>query len=485
MSRTTRWRDAAAQRPTVTIVAVSLLLRMSTSLLLVVVHALFPSFDPSAALLDMPWHARLEPFVRWDAVHFLKIARDGYSQIEQSAAFMPGIPLAVLRGGGSLVAQLRGSSAVTAEDAAVAGMLATALATTAAAVLLHRLTLRLFPLAPPSYALLAALLWLLAPSRPTLHAAPYTEPFATFFTFAGMLAFSSSRRGSHLLAALGWGLSSMFRAQGAVLGFGFFGWRYLLDRPFRHGRLSIQTFLSGLPAFALLSTISAAPFLAFQVYIYQLHCSRDERRPWCDQGLGLSYGWIQREYWNVGPFRYWTLLQLPNFLLALPVLALAFSASYAFYRAHASLALQHTLPFLPAWLIPSSVPPNRAPSSSTQLRSSRPLTAAATSALATEHVARLVPFVHLSTALYLLLFTTAHVQIALRVCVCDPVVWWWAAELVLRDTEAGGKGVKPGAGRGRQEGQQGGKRWGAWWVGYCVVWGTVSVVLWALFLPPA
>ncbi|GAA6007329.1 hypothetical protein JCM10207_001590 [Rhodosporidiobolus poonsookiae] len=484
MSRTTRWRDAAAQRPTLTIVAVSLLLRVSTSLLLVVVHALFPSFDPSAALLDEPLHARLEPFVRWDAVHFLKIARDGYSHIEQSAAFMPGLPLAVLRGGGLIVAHLRGRTAFTADDAVVAGMMATALATTGAAVLLHRLTLRLFPLAPPSYALLAALLWLLAPSRPTLHAAPYTEPFATFFTFAGMLAFSSSRRGSHLLAALGWGLSSMFRAQGAVLGLGFFGWRYLLDRPFRRGRFSLKTFLTGLSAFTLLSTISAAPFLAFQVYIYQLHCSRDEHRPWCDQGLGLSYGWIQREYWNVGPFRYWTLLQLPNFLLALPVLALAFSASSAFYRAHASLALQHTLPFLPAWLIPSSVPPNRAPSSSTQLRSSRPLTAAATSALATEHVARLVPFVHLSTALYLLLFTTAHVQIALRVCVCDPVVWWWAAELVLRDASSRGECAKAGAG-GRKEGKTRGHRWGVGWVGYCVVWGTVSIVLWASFLPPA
>ena len=41
---------------------------------------------------------------------------------------------------------------------------------------------------------------------------------------------------------------------------------------------------------------------------------------WCD--IGISYGYIQTNYWGVGFFKYWTLQQLPNFLLAAPMFAL-------------------------------------------------------------------------------------------------------------------------------------------------------------------
>jgi len=79
--------------------------------------------------------------------------------------------------------------------------------------------------------------FLLAPARAVLHAVPYTEPFAAFFTFAGMLAFV---RRQNLSAALLFAFGSTFRAQGAVIGLGFFGWRYILKEPFRKNRVSIQ-----------------------------------------------------------------------------------------------------------------------------------------------------------------------------------------------------------------------------------------------------
>lgn len=201
-------------------------------------------------------------------------------------------------------------------------------------------------------------------------------------------------------------------------------------------------------------------------------------RPWCTQGLGLSYGWIQREHWcgsvpssppfsaqfrpekanaprninrNVGPFRYWTLLQLPNFLLASPVLALSLSASWAFYTRNARVALHSTLPFLPASLLPSPWPtPPRG--------TDRPLTAPSSPLTALA----LVPHLHLHTALTLLLLLSAHVQIALRVCATSPVAWWFAAELVQQ--------------RGRA---------GRAWERYVTWWGWVATGLWAVFLPPA
>ena len=165
-------------------------------------------------------------------------------------------------------------------------------------------------------------MFLLAPSRPTLHAVPYTESFAAFFTFLGMLLFS---RGESFLAAVAWAMGSAFRAQGAVLGFGFFGWRYLLQDVWKDGpgfsarqvRVSVtssrldstprrdlhlfsapQRLLVNAATFVFLSTLSAIPFLAFETFIYQQFCtSQSIERPWCSQGLGMSYGWVQREYW--------------------------------------------------------------------------------------------------------------------------------------------------------------------------------------------
>ncbi|EFJ47490.1 hypothetical protein VOLCADRAFT_91860 [Volvox carteri f. nagariensis] len=51
-------------------------------------------------------------------------------------------------------------------------------------------------------------------------------------------------------------------------------------------------------------------------------------RPWCSAQVPYVYGFVQSEYWNVGFLRYWTWQQppqLPNFLLAAPVVLLSVS----------------------------------------------------------------------------------------------------------------------------------------------------------------
>ena len=45
---------------------------------------------------------------------------------------------------------------------------------------------------------------------------------------------------------------------------------------------------------------------------------------WCNEGNRFNmYSYIQRRHWGVGPFRYYEMNQIPNFLLAAPVLALS------------------------------------------------------------------------------------------------------------------------------------------------------------------
>jgi len=60
-----------------------------------------------------------------------------------------------------------------------------------------------------------------------------------------------------------------------------------------------------------------------QVLAFQEYCagrSPGDRREWCEWTLPSIFTFVQSHYWNVGPFRYWTLSNLPLFLLAAPTL---------------------------------------------------------------------------------------------------------------------------------------------------------------------
>ena len=71
---------------------------------------------------------------------------------------------------------------------------------------------------------------------------------------------------------------------------------------------------------------AVAPLLAFDAYGKARLCGdmaaglSDE---WCASTFSSAYHHIQQKHWNVGLFRYWRLQQLPNFLLATPILLLA------------------------------------------------------------------------------------------------------------------------------------------------------------------
>jgi phosphatidylinositol glycan class V len=54
---------------------------------------------------------------------------------------------------------------------------------------------------------------------------------------------------------------------------------------------------------------------------------------WCEGDDGTKsrfslYAYVQRKYWNVGIFRYYEMKQIPNFILALPVLAISYAAVF-------------------------------------------------------------------------------------------------------------------------------------------------------------
>lgn len=131
--------------------------------------------------------------------------------------------------------------------------------------------------------------------------------------------------------------------------------------------------------------------------------------------------------------RYWTPQQIPNFLLGAPPLILLFVFTLRYVR----LAL---LPRLCDFLSP--------PTSTTTKSPFLPPSIA--------------PHVIHALILSLLLLFASHTQIVLRGAASMPLTYWAAAWLLVE---------RPA--------------WGRWWVGWSVIWGAVSCVLWGVFLPPA
>lgn len=193
-----------------------------------------------------------------------------------------------------------------------------------------------------------------------------------------------------------------------------------------------------------MTAVTLTPFVYHQFSAYARYCildkdtsSSSELPEWCSSVPPSIYTHVQSKYWSNGFLRYWTLQQLPNFLISLPVylLLLAFSI----YHIRNSLVP----------LLSRVSQPEFRPSAHRQNPFLSP---------------SITPHAIHALILTLTLLFTSHVQIMLRLASSMPFVYWSAAWLIVQ--------VKD-------------ERWGRWWVSWSTTWGFASLVLWACFLPPA
>ncbi|KAI9187764.1 hypothetical protein H9P43_002155 [Blastocladiella emersonii ATCC 22665] len=168
--------------------------------------------------------------------------------------------------------------------------------------------------------------------------------------------------------------------------------------------------------------IVLAPMLAKELVHRSQFCTIDAR-PWCASPTSTAYAFVQARYWNVGWLRYWEPAQVPNFLLAAPMLV----HSVLLISRHADL---------------------RSPL--TRLRTPRPAGAGAGGWNAAYYV--------LHAAMVVLAVTSMHVQVCLRMFSVLPTVF---------DVS----GLPP--------------KWRRAWIAYSVVWASAGAVLFGLFYPPA
>lgn len=257
----------------------------------------------------------------------------------------------------------------------------------AVSVLLFRLGLTVLGSVKVSY--FAALLFCLNPAL-VFFSSLYSESVFLFCTLLGLLYYEQRRL---FLASLFFALSVACRSNGLV-NLGYVVYALLCSDAFSRLIWSERTILDTKRSFAtllkntfqwwfLLATtllpylwfvvISLFPLIAYQVYAYFLFCSdafplgkivfslaprpphsliefgrqahyRFPRfiysnyslpvaspPPWCLSNLPFSYSHIQKSYWSVSLFGYYEFKQIPNFLLASPVVLLSLACAAAFY----------------------------------------------------------------------------------------------------------------------------------------------------------
>ncbi|EDU45170.1 GPI mannosyltransferase 2 [Pyrenophora tritici-repentis] len=313
-----------------------------------------PGYDTSALVLldSSPQRhsnfnalTRHERFVlnllRWDAFYFVKSAERGHVH-EQAWAFSWAYSH-LLRLAGQLTA---GNAQPSLHYYVLAGIVASNVCHLLSVLVLYRLlTLVLEPQRRQIIPFIAAVLHILTPASLFL-CAPYAEAMFSFLNFTGMLFYAQSRTmaetgkssfGEDLLkisSGLFFAVATLMRSNGLLSGtiFLYDVARYLprlmsLQLSVHDVRRVTVTCVAG--------ALIALGFIGPQYLAYVEFCYRGSGagiRPWCEKSVPSIYTWVQSHYWNVGLFRYWTVSNLPLFILAAPVMWLLLVSSATILR---------------------------------------------------------------------------------------------------------------------------------------------------------
>ncbi|KAG9042791.1 ER membrane glycoprotein subunit of the GPI transamidase complex-like protein [Tulasnella sp. UAMH 9824] len=442
---------------------------------------LFPPFD-SSHLITQPRRkfGFTSALLRWDVFHFANIALNGYTH-EHLFAFFPGPPLLMrlFAEAGRRVFNITGLTdriSVSEGDVLLGGAVASLILCDWTGDL-YDLTLAVG--GTPSMAKLTTLLSLLPLSPPTLLFAPYAEPFFATLSYKGMLA---CHRKKWIKGTVCFMLATAFRSNGTMLA-GFIIWGLFVEpliQRLAKGKSPIDmTLMTSLFHASVYSLIMVIPFILHQIHGYYTFCtapsfgrsSTPDYPPWCSaKPFPLIYGYVQKEYWDVGFLRYWRPHQIPNFLFAAPAMMLLLATSWKQVRDVIISATE-------GW---NSANGERAGirkrlQVAAQQVITCPSNGKVVGAEATQppRLEILRSFTTLHHAIHclilsLILLLASHVQIVLRLSSSMPYTYWAAARLIMQYKRS-----------------DGGWNWARMWVVYVVTWSFVSMVLWAAFLPPA
>ncbi|KAI4723498.1 mannosyltransferase [Aureobasidium sp. EXF-10727] len=328
-----------------------------------------PGYDTSTTLLlaraqpSVTENTLLEDFakrlvsklVRWDALYFVSVAQRGYL-FEQEWAWGWGYTkfLSLISKGWSSasdftkVPRLNSTSVLSGASSpsplylqAYAGVLISHVSHLLSVFMLYGLIHHL-PIMNKvqrrKVAFVAASLHIFS-SAGLFLSAPYAESLFSMLNFLGVFLhtgipcdmplhkYGPSSLIRLLLSGISFGLATTVRSNGIFSGLIYLHHVYML----LHSRINIHTIVTiaviGLSAMAILSGMVLPQYMAYQDFCAA--SSGADIRPWCSRTLPSVYSWVQEHYWNVGFLRYWTISNIPLFLLALPMLCILIGTGLA------------------------------------------------------------------------------------------------------------------------------------------------------------
>ncbi|QPH11053.1 hypothetical protein C2857_002620 [Epichloe festucae Fl1] len=401
--------------------------------------AIAPGYDTSTSLFfermygpnaTIPTTAA--KLTRWDALYFMHSAIKGHVY-EQEWAFGLGLPTLV----GAMARLLSNMTPPAYALEPVVAIYLSHLSHLVAVLCLHRLTVILSGNA--RLAFLSAALHILSPAGLFL-SAPYNEsPFACL-SFLGNLLFAVGLRSNQaqrlrrhvavVTAGILFGLATTFRSNGLTSGLLFAVEAVNGLRMFASSRRAGHLVSAAVAVLGGLCV--AAGSVVPQTLAWMRYCAKDGvSRPWCDKMVPSIYTFVQEHYWNVGFLRYWTLNQVPLFLLATPMLAMLLKSGVELVRQPQQVA---------------SIPGSG--KDSDELGCNLFVGALAGS----------------QAVVAVLAMTTYHVQIITRISSGYPVWYWWVAGCLMDKRR---------------------QRLGGAIVMFMMLYGGIQGGLFASFLPPA
>ncbi|VEL14254.1 unnamed protein product [Protopolystoma xenopodis] len=325
---------------------------------------------------------------KWDSIYFIFVAKYGYLY-ENTIAFFPFFPWitsCVSRPTHALLSNFISIDVIIQAS----GFFINFVASILTCIQLYRLGIH--TLGNERLSMVSVILFILNPAC-IFFSSLYSESLYLLFTVSGLL---SIERKNVAMSTLYFAVACATRSNGLLnCGFLMYRpflacSRLILNLPYfifedshKSPVEAIQqcifwwcNFLGNVIPCLLSCMICITPFVLYQIYCYLLYCSfyldrngfswllpsfpdesltqfaedkhmflprfisvdRNDHNnspaspKWCSETLPVPYMYVQKSIWDVGPFRYFTLKQIPNFVLACPVILLGISAAVAFYK---------------------------------------------------------------------------------------------------------------------------------------------------------
>ncbi|XP_015123352.1 GPI mannosyltransferase 2 [Diachasma alloeum] len=344
----------------------AIITRLSVIFLQLFFNTIFPDHAANAFSAPLDPNEKISNFdklisflfsglTRWDSEYYLHIAKHGYTY-ENTLAFLPLYPMTIRTSAiilKKILFFLNFHSVIT-----ISAILINFLCFIKSSLILYDLTVIVMN---KKIAYRSAILYCISPAS-IFFTAAYTESMFAYITFYSMLASVEKNR----FVSLPIGLSSLVRSNGLInIGFPLYiclqdlisHFSFFLRQSFSKFSkflLGLKTSLLNLSRIFSIILLSVAPFSLLQTYNYILFCTESGNSPiippyvkkygednglimprggfppWCHYKIPTAYSYIQKHYWNVGFMNYYEVKQIPNFILAFPIIFIMLKCIYEY-----------------------------------------------------------------------------------------------------------------------------------------------------------